>query len=238
MRRTGIASFFTRSNRRAASIASKTWPRLGSCPSTSPDRSPQSSSFGPATARLVMRSRWPSTWLPRPGPLRQSPSRSGLRGATATYRASRGSGITLLAGFPWFTDWGRDTFIALRGLLVSLGELDAALAVLTAWSQAVSQGMMPNRFPDAGAAPRIQCGRCLALVRRGRPRRSHGGGGRRAGRAFGNRGELANGPARPSSTAMRGGRATGSEWIRMGSLRRVSPACSSPGWMPRSAIGS
>ena len=70
-----------------------------------------------------------------------------------SYRVDRGAGQTLIAGFPWFTDWGRDTFIAMRGLVLATGELAAAEAILTAWAGTVSEGMLPNRFPDAGAAP-------------------------------------------------------------------------------------
>ena len=76
-----------------------------------------------------------------------------LRRSAQSYRVDRGLGSTLVAGFPWFTDWGRDTFIALRGLLIGLGDLVTAQAILTAWAGAVSQGMLPNRFPDSGEAP-------------------------------------------------------------------------------------
>ena len=73
--------------------------------------------------------------------------------AAEPYLVGRGEGLTLVAGFPWFTDWGRDTFIALRGLLLATGRLDAALRILLAWSGEVSEGMLPNRFPDSGGAP-------------------------------------------------------------------------------------
>ena len=58
-----------------------------------------------------------------------------------------------MAGYPWFTDWGRDTFIALRGLCLSTGRLSDAKDILLSWSQHVSQGMLPNRFPDHGGEP-------------------------------------------------------------------------------------
>src|SRR5262249_32623151 len=58
-----------------------------------------------------------------------------------------------IAGYPWFTDWGRDTFIAMRGLCIATGRLDVAREILLAWAGAVSEGMLPNRFPDHGAAP-------------------------------------------------------------------------------------
>jgi glycogen debranching enzyme len=79
---------------------------------------------------------------------------SPLRRAADAYLARRGAeGRTIVAGYPWFTDWGRDTFIALRGLCLATGRQDQAAAILVAWSRAVSAGMLPNRFPDAGSAP-------------------------------------------------------------------------------------
>jgi predicted glycogen debranching enzyme len=66
---------------------------------------------------------------------------------------SGGKGKTIIAGYPWFTDWGRDTFIALRGLCLAIGRLSEARDILLAWTDAVSQGMLPNRFPDQGEQP-------------------------------------------------------------------------------------
>lgn len=77
-------------------------------------------------------------------------SRGPLQRAADAYLVRRGSGRTIVAGYPWFTDWGRDTFIALRGLCLSTGRLDDARDILTQWSGAVSEGMLPNRFVDAG----------------------------------------------------------------------------------------
>jgi len=73
--------------------------------------------------------------------------------AAAAYLVRRGAGSTLVAGYPWFTDWGRDTFIALRGLCLATGRLESASDILLEWASAVSDGMLPNRFPDAGRAP-------------------------------------------------------------------------------------
>ncbi|MEO8508928.1 MAG: glycogen debranching enzyme N-terminal domain-containing protein, partial [Betaproteobacteria bacterium] len=73
--------------------------------------------------------------------------------AAEQYLVRRGDGHTIVAGYPWFTDWGRDTFIAMRGLVLARGRLDLAVSILTAWAQTVSQGMLPNRFPDRGTAP-------------------------------------------------------------------------------------
>ncbi len=73
--------------------------------------------------------------------------------AADAYLVRRGSGRTIVAGYPWFTDWGRDTFIALRGLCLATGRLAEAEGILLEWSGAVSQGMLPNFFPDAASEP-------------------------------------------------------------------------------------
>lgn len=69
--------------------------------------------------------------------------------AADAYVVQRGRGRTIIAGYPWFGDWGRDTFIALRGLCFATGNFDTARAILGAWTDAVSDGLLPNRFPDA-----------------------------------------------------------------------------------------
>jgi predicted glycogen debranching enzyme len=76
-----------------------------------------------------------------------------LHRAAADYIVQRGSGRTIIAGYPWFTDWGRDTFIALRGLCLATGDLTTAETILTSWAATVSEGMLPNRFPDHGEQP-------------------------------------------------------------------------------------
>ena len=73
--------------------------------------------------------------------------------AADQYVARRGSGKTVIAGYPWFGDWGRDTFISVRGLCLATGRLDIARDILLAWTGVVSNGMLPNRFADHGEAP-------------------------------------------------------------------------------------
>src|SRR5262245_58042503 len=73
--------------------------------------------------------------------------------AVDAYLVQRGSGRTIVAGYPWFTDWGRDAFIAIRGLCIATGRLGEARDILVEWAGAVSDGMLPNRFPDRGEAP-------------------------------------------------------------------------------------
>jgi predicted glycogen debranching enzyme len=73
--------------------------------------------------------------------------------AADAYLVTRERGKTVVAGYPWFTDWGRDSFVALRGLALSCGRLDDARDVLLAWSRHVSEGMLPNVFPESGSDP-------------------------------------------------------------------------------------
>jgi predicted glycogen debranching enzyme len=78
---------------------------------------------------------------------------SPLHRAADAYLVRRGAGRSIVAGYPWFTDWGRDTFIALRGLCLSSGRVDDARDILVEWAGVVSEGMLPNRFPDGGDRP-------------------------------------------------------------------------------------
>ncbi|MCC6614099.1 MAG: glycogen debranching enzyme family protein [Anaerolineae bacterium] len=64
-----------------------------------------------------------------------------------------GDGRSVIAGYPWFGDWGRDTMIALPGLTLATGRRDDAAQILRTFARFVSEGMLPNRFPDSGAAP-------------------------------------------------------------------------------------
>ncbi len=76
-----------------------------------------------------------------------------LQRSADAYLVRRGEGRTVVAGYPWFTDWGRDTFIALRGLCLATGRLDEAGQILVQWAGAVSEGMLPNLFPDGKIQP-------------------------------------------------------------------------------------
>ncbi len=62
-------------------------------------------------------------------------------------------GKTVIAGYHWFGDWGRDTMIALPGLTLTTGRPEIARSILLTFSRYVSQGMLPNRFPDDGSTP-------------------------------------------------------------------------------------
>ena len=73
--------------------------------------------------------------------------------AADAFVVRRGSGHSLLAGYPWFGDWGRDTMITLPGLTLATGRFDTALRVLRTFARFVDRGMLPNVFPGAGEAP-------------------------------------------------------------------------------------
>jgi predicted glycogen debranching enzyme len=60
---------------------------------------------------------------------------------------------TIIAGYPWFGDWGRDTMISLPGLCLVTGRHDDAKRILRAFAASISEGMLPNRFVDSGETP-------------------------------------------------------------------------------------
>ena len=63
------------------------------------------------------------------------------------------NGKSIIAGYHWFSDWGRDTMIALPGLTLTTGRPEVAASILRTYAQFVDQGMLPNRFPDVGETP-------------------------------------------------------------------------------------
>jgi len=80
-----------------------------------------------------------------------------LAAATDAFVVQRGSpaatsSATILAGYHWFADWGRDAFVALPGLLLSTGRFDLARRVFTTFVDKIADGMIPNRFDDYAAA--------------------------------------------------------------------------------------
>jgi predicted glycogen debranching enzyme len=63
------------------------------------------------------------------------------------------NGKTIIAGYHWFGDWGRDTMISLPGLTIATGRSEIARSILRTFAKYVDRGMLPNRFPDAGDVP-------------------------------------------------------------------------------------
>lgn len=86
------------------------------------------------------------------GPADDSLARELWRAAEC-YLSERRNRQTVIAGYPWFTDWGRDTFISLPGLCLVTGRHDVAWQVIESFAAHVSEGMVPNRFPDVGERP-------------------------------------------------------------------------------------
>ena len=62
-------------------------------------------------------------------------------------------GKTIIAGYHWFSDWGRDTMISLPGLTLATGRAEVARSILRTFARYVDRGMLPNRFPDEGNTP-------------------------------------------------------------------------------------
>lgn len=73
--------------------------------------------------------------------------------AADQFIVKRGKLGTIIAGYHWFSDWGRDTMIALPGICLVTKRIDDAKNILKAFAGSVSEGMIPNRFPDYGEAP-------------------------------------------------------------------------------------
>lgn len=63
------------------------------------------------------------------------------------------NGKTIIAGYHWFSDWGRDTMISLAGLTLATGRPEIARSILLTFAQYLDRGMLPNRFPDVGEKP-------------------------------------------------------------------------------------
>jgi predicted glycogen debranching enzyme len=76
-----------------------------------------------------------------------------LTRAADQFIVTRSNGKTVIAGYHWFADWGRDTMIALPGLTLTTGRTEIAKSILREFAHHVDRGMLPNRFPDAGETP-------------------------------------------------------------------------------------
>jgi len=76
-----------------------------------------------------------------------------LTSAADQFLVARGEHKSVIAGYPWFGDWGRDTMIALPGLTLVTGRDDDARDILRTFAASVDRGMLPNRFPEAGETP-------------------------------------------------------------------------------------
>src|SRR5262249_48093335 len=73
--------------------------------------------------------------------------------AADQFIVQRGKESTVIAGYHWFSDWGRDTMIALPGLTLATNRTDVARDILLAFARLVDRGMLPTRVRCAGGAP-------------------------------------------------------------------------------------
>ena len=87
------------------------------------------------------------------GKLQAGQPTSTLATASDQFIVARERCKTVIAGYHWFADWGRDTMIALPGLTLATGHAEIAKSILAEFAGHVDQGMLPNRFPDAGETP-------------------------------------------------------------------------------------
>ncbi len=126
------------SSRRPASLAAPdaTEAREAALPEIGDSRTPEAGSF---LARLV----------------RAADAFVAVRGGALRDGAERNAGrrTTVIAGYPWFEDWGRDTLIAFPGLFLVTGRLEEGLQVLRDYASYIRDGLVPNRFPDQAAGP-------------------------------------------------------------------------------------
>jgi predicted glycogen debranching enzyme len=73
-----------------------------------------------------------------------------LLAAGSAFTVKRGrKGLSLIAGYPWFTDWGRDTMISIPGLTLATGRPDDARRMIQTFADHMEDGLIPNRFPDS-----------------------------------------------------------------------------------------
>jgi predicted glycogen debranching enzyme len=76
-----------------------------------------------------------------------------LAAAADQFIVQRDGGKTVIAGYPWFGDWGRDTMIALEGLCLRTGRAAVAADILRTFARYAKDGLLPNRFPSADEEP-------------------------------------------------------------------------------------
>ncbi|MBM3774228.1 MAG: glycogen debranching protein [Acidobacteria bacterium] len=98
--------------------------------------------------REIERRRRVTEAAPSPEPLIQK-----LAAAADQFLVRRGDLWSVIAGYHWFSDWGRDTMIALPGLTLATGRHGIARGILETFANSIDRGMLPNRFPDAGETP-------------------------------------------------------------------------------------
>ncbi len=103
-----------------------------------------------ATFRAWLGPRFPAGAPKVEKPPRAHPLIEWLWRASASFLARREGGWTVVAGYPWFDDWGRDTFVSLPGLTLVTRRFDIARAILETWASRMEGGIVPNLFTEDG----------------------------------------------------------------------------------------
>ncbi len=78
---------------------------------------------------------------------------SRLEFSSEQFLVKRNSGSSIIAGYPWFSDWGRDAFISLRGLCLPFARIEESLSILSTWGSGIKDGLIPNSFSENGSVP-------------------------------------------------------------------------------------
>ena len=161
----------------------------------------------------------------------EDPVERQLRRAADKFVVRRGEQRTIVAGYPWFTDWGRDTFIALPGLMLTTDGVDLARAAAARLGAAGVRRADSQSLPRRRRRARVHLRRRAALVRAGRGARLQ------ARRGCRDHGAPVAGGARRSSTAIAPARASASASTMTAWYTPPRAEWRSPGWTPRSATG-
>ena len=141
-----------------------------------------------------------------------------LARAADQFIVKRGEHATVIAGYHWFSDWGRDTMIALPGLTLYTRRPELARSILLAFAAAWIDGMLPNRFPDAGETPEYNTvDATLWFFEAARAYLAHTGD-------WTSSAPVSTACLPISSPGMSAAHATASAWIAMGCCWPVSPA--------------
>jgi predicted glycogen debranching enzyme len=127
-------------------------PRAGAAAAVAPAATADPTAAPRVLASLITHSRALKDTLPKSAPVWVQT----LATATDQFLVRRGEGpgsSSIIAGYPWFADWGRDAMISLPGLATGLARYDVAADILRTFAKFVDRGMLPNAFPDRGVAP-------------------------------------------------------------------------------------
>ncbi|MBI5708084.1 MAG: glycogen debranching enzyme N-terminal domain-containing protein [Armatimonadetes bacterium] len=90
--------------------------------------------------------------LSQDSPAGSDPVAESLIQAASKFLVAASGRTSIIAGYPWFTDWGRDTMIALPGVCLCTGRIETAREILRSYARHVKDGLIPNRFPEEGGA--------------------------------------------------------------------------------------